>query len=158
MKGTIDSLKSLRCLKDDSGEPDSIEIVASKTQPSPPAAEQEIPLMNKNRTKLDALEFDNNMDEDGAFEEVDDEQKSNTKSHPIEKTNDVSKSSSEEDLLKCSSNLISHPVIPRKECSNSTDFKHNTIKYTINQDGYYTIIFSNTFEHVSFSQLVSIIL
>lgn len=57
-------------------------------------------------------------------------------------------SSSEEDLLNCSVVIITKPVFPDENCINAISSKHNLVHYVVDEAGYYTIIFSSTFEQV----------
>lgn len=57
-------------------------------------------------------------------------------------------SSSEEDLLACALVIITKPVFPDENCSDVNSSKHSLIRYLVGEAGYYTIIFSSTFEQV----------
>ena len=57
-------------------------------------------------------------------------------------------SSSEEMMLQCRGVLLSQPLIPDNQCSDSSDPKQNMIKYTADEDAYYYFIFSSTNEKV----------
>ena len=57
-------------------------------------------------------------------------------------------SSSEEAMLHCRGVLLSQPLVPENQCSDSTTPDRNLIRYTIEEDGYYYFIFSSANEKV----------
>ena len=57
-------------------------------------------------------------------------------------------SSSEEAMLHCRGVLLSQPLIPDSQCTNSTDPTRNPIDYIVEDDGYYYFIFSSANEKV----------
>lgn len=121
---------------------------------------------NEDGAKLSAvLNEEVGSDEDGAFELGElNEGQLNTTSDGIaddrgtidhNHANDTSQSheessfsSSEEAMLHCRGVLLSQPLVPESQCSNSTNPTKNTIHYTVEEDGYYYFIFSSANEKV----------
>lgn len=56
-------------------------------------------------------------------------------------------SSSEEALLACASPVKNQFVVPHENC-NSTTTKYSLLEYVIEEEGYYSVIFSSNFEQV----------
>ena len=56
-------------------------------------------------------------------------------------------SSSEEVLLQCGDTILSQPVVPHENC-NASNADYSLINYTVEKDGFYTVIFSSSFEQV----------
>lgn len=58
-------------------------------------------------------------------------------------------SSSEEDLMNCAVVLMTKPVFPDQNCTNEVEYsRHSLVEYDIDEEGYYFIIFSSSFEQV----------
>ncbi len=57
-------------------------------------------------------------------------------------------SSSEEAMLHCRGVILSQPLVPENQCD-TVKSHYNTIKYTVEEDGYYYFIFSSANEKVS---------
>lgn len=91
--------------------------------------------------------------ENGAFEEEDEvsENKINsTKGVLGDMSFSDETSSSEEALLNCYDFVLSQPVVPDSNCKGN-NAEHSIIKHTVEKDGYYTVIFSSSFEEVCLS-------
>jgi hypothetical protein len=109
--------------------------------------------INDRSTTLSKLDEEVEELENGAFE-VNDENIIKEKdifTNPL--ISDVSESdesltsSSEEALLACASPVMNQFVVPAEDC-NSTRTKYSLLEYTVENDGYYSIIFSSNFEQV----------
>ncbi|EFX90050.1 hypothetical protein DAPPUDRAFT_299889 [Daphnia pulex] len=107
--------------------------------------------INDRSTTLSKLDEEVEEIENGAFE-VNDENIIKEKdifTNPL--ISDVSESdesltsSSEEALLACASPVMNQFVVPAEDC-NSTRTKYSLLEYTVENDGYYSIIFSSNFE------------
>ena len=64
-------------------------------------------------------------------------------------------SSSEEAMLHCRGVILSQPLVPENQCDNSNS-RYNTIKYQVEEDGYYYFIFSSANEKVKMFPLIRI--
>jgi len=87
-------------------------------------------------------------EENGAFEENDVDTEDNTDAvfeDDESNSDDISStSSSEEAMLKCEGIIISQPLISEGNCSsNDSEPRHNAIRYTVKEDGYYYVVFSS---------------
>lgn len=109
--------------------------------------------INDRSTTLSKLDEEVEELENGAFE-VNDENIVKYKdifTNPL--ISDVSESdesltsSSEEALLACASPVMNQFVVPAEDC-NSTRTKYSLLEYIVENDGYYSIIFSSNFEQV----------
>jgi len=97
---------------------------------------------------------DVNIDENGAFEENDETtgddadtvfEGDDSNSEGVSMT-----SSSEEAMLKCDGIILSQPLIAEGNCSSSdSEPRHNVIRYTVKEDGYYYMVFSSGDEKVT---------
>ena len=91
--------------------------------------------------------------ENGAFEEDINEVKierknPNSKKLLLEDSSQSDEtSSSEEVLLHCGDTILSQPVVPHENC-NASNADYSLINYTVEKDGFYTVIFSSSFEQV----------
>ncbi|XP_057369026.1 uncharacterized protein LOC130690065 [Daphnia carinata] len=99
------------------------------------------------------LKLDDDVEEieNGAFELADDEvvKEKDVLANPnwggTSTSGESLTSSSEEALLACASPVMNQFVIPDENC-NSTNAKHSLLRYVVDGEGYYSIIFSSNFE------------
>ncbi|KAI9555304.1 hypothetical protein GHT06_017819 [Daphnia sinensis] len=165
------SLKLLSCLEESFTSSDegslerknNITIPEKQNTSSNPSRESNIEdgqsVMSNNTANgqlMPILKLDDDVEEieNGAFELVDDEAVkakdalTNPNVDGLDGTSTSGESltsSSEEALLACASPVMNQFVIPDGNC-NSTDTKHSLLQYVVDDDGYYSIIFSSTFE------------
>jgi len=109
--------------------------------------------INDRPTKFSKLDEEVEEIENGAFEMSDDKiiKEKEILTNPLisdaSESDESLTSSSEEALLACASPVMNQFVVPDEDC-NSTRTKHSLLEYIIENDGYYSIIFSSSFEQV----------
>lgn len=160
------SLKLLSCLEESftSSDEESLErkknftMLGKPHTSSHPSSEDNIEdgtvsnnIANGQPMLISKLDDDVEEIENGAFELVDGEvikekdALTNSKLDGTSASGESLTSSSEEALLACASPVMNQFVIPDENC-NSTNTKHSVLQYVVDDEGYYSIIFSSTFE------------
>lgn len=111
---------------------------------------------NSQSMLISELEDDVEEIENGAFELADDDvaKEKDVLTNPIldgtSESGESLTSSSEEALLACASPVMNQFVVPDVNC-NSTNAKHSLLQYIVDDEGYYSIVFSSSFEQVRLS-------
>lgn len=162
------SLNLLSCLKEgfSSSEEVSIELkenvtleekgnLSSSERPSEDTQSVEISDVTINEsTNVSKLYEEVEEIENAAFEMNEDEtiKEKDILTNPL--TSDMSESeesltsSSEEALLACASPIMNQFVVPDENCDAKFSTKYSLLEYIIEDEGYYSIIFSSNFEQV----------
>ncbi len=166
------SLNLLSCLKDgfSSSEEisteakENITLQATENLSSHPSSERNVQdtqsVKNNNITIKDKSITLSKLDEEveevenGAFEVNDEKiikEKDMFTNNPLisdaSESDESLTSSSEEALLACASPVMNQFVVPAEDC-NSTRTKYSLLEHIVENDGYYSIIFSSNFEQV----------
>ena len=128
----------------------SSDVNAKYTQP---VIINNVTINDNNSTKFSKFEEDANEIENGAFEVSEEEiikekiMVTNSLMSGVFESDESLTSSSEEALLGCATALMNHFVVPNEDC-NSTSTKYSLLQYVIEDEGYYSVIFSSNFEQV----------
>lgn len=97
------------------------------------------------------LENDVDEMENGAFEDLveENDESKNPKDNDSSLSEEMSTSSSEEDLLACVNLIATKPVFPDENCTEGKlGSRHTLIEYTVLEEGYHFVVFSSNFEEV----------
>lgn len=165
IKANVSSLKSFSCLKDGSSEekPDrDPQTTHDAILPFLSNSSQKLTAHNESLKETNSTLVDDGVEgskaalhlqevdetENGAFEDLGE----NDSNSPVETDVSLSEesltSSSEEEFLSCANLILTKPVFPDQNCSDASKSKHVLIQYTVEQEGYYFVVFSSSFEQV----------